>query len=208
MNRQAVKAEIQNVITEARSHMTPKQIRKQYAPGKAQQQALTDLGIIDLMPEGYGFSDAAAVIRAAREAVSGEVSAYGEGEGTASKLYTLLNEIDPEQPRPYPPTNKYFVMYRITAALQTILNNLPLEGGKTEQVAFDDLFIVIYRTIQSSPLPTLWKITIWNNTKRFDIDIQSDGVKTARWWSRSLWEDVDLFMRGIDAMVAHFAIIV
>lgn len=127
---------------------------------------------------------------------------FGEGEGTANKLYTLLNEVEPEAPQPYPPTNKYFEMYRITAALQAILDILPFEAEKTRQVEFDDLFIIIYRAPQQAPLPTLFKIVIWNKTERFDMDIQTDGGNAPRWWSRSMWQDIDLFMRGIDAVAA------
>lgn len=95
MNADAVKAEILNVIADAHTRMTGRQIRKQYAPGKAQIATLTELGILDYMPEGFGFSDADAVIRAASASASASaiMNAYGEGEEVpASALNKALNE--------------------------------------------------------------------------------------------------------------------
>lgn len=93
MNADAVKAEILNVIADAHTRMTGRQIRKQYAPGKAQIATLTELGILDYMPEGFGFSDADAVIRAASASASAIMNAYGEGEEVpASALNKALNE--------------------------------------------------------------------------------------------------------------------
>jgi hypothetical protein len=89
MNASKVRSEIEKVIAENRSHMHPKQVRKQYAPGKAQLAKLTELGILDYMPAGFGFSDADAVIRAATADFSAVMNAYGEGEEVPA---SALNE--------------------------------------------------------------------------------------------------------------------
>lgn len=97
MNREAVKNEIQNIISDLHKRIGGKAARKQYAVGKAQLVTLTELGIVDLMPEGFGHSDAKAVIEAAQD--SGKFGKYDAlsddaGQYPASKLYTLLNTVE------------------------------------------------------------------------------------------------------------------
>jgi hypothetical protein len=95
MNASKVRSEIEKVIAENRTNMTGKQVRKQFAPGKAQIAKLTELGILDLMPQGFGFSDADAVIRAATESKSAIMNAYGEGEEVpASALNQAVNQTE------------------------------------------------------------------------------------------------------------------
>lgn len=95
MNSEAVKTEIQNVITANTERIGYKAARKQYAAGKTQIATLTALGIIDLMPAKFGFSDADAVIAAAQD--NGKTVNDSFDSATkldASELYTLLNEVD------------------------------------------------------------------------------------------------------------------
>ena len=107
MNTQAVEAQIAQIIANKHSRMTGKQIRQQYPVGKAQSAKLTELGIIDLMPSGFGFSDADAVIAEATSGVSGHVTAYGEGEdGPASTLYTLLHSPEPTPELAFDPSGR------------------------------------------------------------------------------------------------------
>ncbi len=93
MNEQAVRAEIEKTISNLHRRIGPKAIRKQFAAGKAQKELLANLGIIDLMPAGFGHSDARAVIDEAYKSKSAAMNRYGEGEEIgASKLYTLLHQ--------------------------------------------------------------------------------------------------------------------
>jgi len=99
MNREAVQNEINSIIETAQKNIGGRNARKQYPASKAQIATLTELGIIELMPNApysrtIGSSDAKAVIAEAQD--SGKV--YGDGytvdasRSSASKLYTLLNE--------------------------------------------------------------------------------------------------------------------
>jgi len=99
MNREAVRTEINSIISDLHIRIGGRAARKQYAPAKHQIVKLTELGIIDLMPAKFGYTDAAAVIEAATDSgkTVGGFNAYGEGDVTntpASKLYTLLNEVE------------------------------------------------------------------------------------------------------------------
>ena len=58
-------AKVQNLINELIAEQQQKQVtRKQYPTSKAQIAKLTELGIIDLMPTKFGYTDAAVVIEA------------------------------------------------------------------------------------------------------------------------------------------------
>lgn len=94
MNSEKVQQEITNVLS------TVKQAtHKQYPPAKHQMTKLTELGILELMPTKFGYTDAATVIEAATNSgkmVEG-VTAYGEGDETrtsASALYLAINETE------------------------------------------------------------------------------------------------------------------
>lgn len=88
-----VKQEISNIISNVNSP------RRQYPVAKHQIVSLTELGIIDLMPANFGYTDAAAVIEAAQDAGGKQ---FGEGDtatsSNASKLFQLLNA--PEETTP------------------------------------------------------------------------------------------------------------
>lgn len=105
MNREAVKNEITNIIEAQQAKQVT---RKQYPVAKHQIATLTELGIIDLMPTKFGYTDAAVVIEAAKNngAMVGGFNASGEGDvvkASASTLYTLLNEVE-VTPEPTPST--------------------------------------------------------------------------------------------------------
>src|SRR5689334_20547438 len=110
MNEQTVRNEIQNVINQLHSEIGGRAARKQYQPGRAQIAKLTELGIIDLMPAGFGFADADAVITAATNARTAVMNAYGEGEEvSASALYQALHEAKPVPAPETPKTDEALV---------------------------------------------------------------------------------------------------
>lgn len=102
----AIKNEIARIIAELHEKIGGKAARKQYQVGKAQREQLTALGIVDLMPVGYGFSDAKAVLEAATDSPRevGGKTAEGEGDSyvtSGSALWNLLNpapEPEPQNP--------------------------------------------------------------------------------------------------------------
>lgn len=71
---------INQIIKENTEKIGYKAARKQYPAGKAQIVTLSELGIINLMPKGFGHSDAAAVIAEANRVKTAVFNAYGEGE--------------------------------------------------------------------------------------------------------------------------------
>lgn len=89
MNSQKVQELINKEIAELHSRIGGKAARKQYQPAKWQIAKLTELGILDLMPKGFGHSDADAVIKAATTKGTAVFNAYGEGEEIAA---TDLNQ--------------------------------------------------------------------------------------------------------------------
>jgi len=93
MNEQAVKTEIEKIVS------TNKNIRRQYPVARHQEKTLTELGIINLMPVGYGYTDAAKVIEAAQDAGKEFVNNFDDVTKTdASTLYALLNEPEADEP--------------------------------------------------------------------------------------------------------------
>lgn len=97
MNKQKVQELINQEIAELHARIGGKAARKQYAPAKWQIAKLTELGIIDLMPAGFGHSDADVVIKAATTEKTAIFNAYGEGETVlATDLYKAINEAEPE----------------------------------------------------------------------------------------------------------------
>jgi hypothetical protein len=95
MNTEKVQNLINEVIETNRARIGGKAARKQYAPAKHQIVTLTELGILDLMPKGFGHSDASVVIAEAQRGESSVMDANYEGTGIASSnLYDALNEIE------------------------------------------------------------------------------------------------------------------
>lgn len=103
MNTQAVQNEINSIIEANHSRIGGRAARNQYRIGKAQENTLRELGILDLVPNApyckyIGHSDAKAVIEAAQDA-GGKVyvSNYDDvSKSAASNLYTLLHAISVE----------------------------------------------------------------------------------------------------------------
>lgn len=90
-----ITTEVSKIVAELRSSL-PKGGRKQYPPAKHQITTLTELGLIEAMPRGFGYQDAAEVIRQATSGsrTDGAMNASGEGEEwsvEATALYKLLN---------------------------------------------------------------------------------------------------------------------
>lgn len=125
MNREKVQQIINRIIEENRTRIGAKAARKQYKPGKAQMEKLTALGIIDLMPAGYGFSDADAVINAANEKATAVFNAAGEGEAiAASDLYLALNEV--EEKVEYAKVTRNQIAYMLSSyiVMETLVENV------------------------------------------------------------------------------------
>ncbi len=99
MNTEKVQQEISNIISELHTRIGGKAARKQYPVAKHQMATLEELGILDLMPSGFGHSDAKAVIEAAQADEQVGFNSYGEGDVTSasSKLYDLLHEANEEE---------------------------------------------------------------------------------------------------------------
>jgi hypothetical protein len=96
MNAKKVQTEITNIIDSFRKE-APRAARKQYPVAKHQINTLTELGIIDLMPKNFGYTDAAMVIEAAQDSGSqiGGFLASGEGDvvsASASDLNMAIEE--------------------------------------------------------------------------------------------------------------------
>jgi hypothetical protein len=112
MNTEAVKQEITNILSEVKQPS-----RKQYPVAKHQIATLTELGLIELMPAGFGHTDARVVIEAATN--SGNKanvgwSDYGDASvsySNASKLYQLLNEKEAPAPEPANPEPAKIELY-------------------------------------------------------------------------------------------------
>lgn len=90
MNTETVKQEITNILS-----TVSQPSRKQYPVAKHQIATLTELGLIELMPVGFGYTDAATVISAAQDAGGKQI---GEGDtatsSEASVLFQLLNAVE------------------------------------------------------------------------------------------------------------------
>lgn len=115
----AIKNEIARIITELHEKIGGKAARKQYQVGKAQREQLQALGIIDLMPAGYGFSDAKAVLEAATDGPReiGGKTAEGEGDSyvtSGSALWKLLNPAP--EPEPQKPADGPVEIWQYTSA--------------------------------------------------------------------------------------------
>jgi hypothetical protein len=102
MNSEKVQTIITEIISEFHSRIGGKAARKQAPVAKHQIKTLTELGILELMPKGFGHGDARVVIEAAQDAGGKQIggfNAYGEGDVTtshASALYQAINEIEPQ----------------------------------------------------------------------------------------------------------------
>jgi hypothetical protein len=101
----AITAEIINVIDTNRAGL-PKGGRRQYAAAKWQSEKLTELGILHLMPQGFGHSDANAVIEAATTGKTTTIGWNGNGDAdefttSGTTLFKLLNPA-PVEPTPAP----------------------------------------------------------------------------------------------------------
>lgn len=101
----AITAEITNVINTNRANL-PKGGRRQYGAAKWQNEKLAELGILHLMPQGFGHSDANAVIEAATTGKTTTIGWNGNGDAdefttSGTTLFKLLNPA-PVQPEPTP----------------------------------------------------------------------------------------------------------
>lgn len=95
MNSEKVQTIINEIISDLHARIGGKAARKQYPVSKHQIETLTELGIIELMPKGFGHADAKAVIEEAQRSSTAVMNAYGEGEEIgSSKLYQALNEVE------------------------------------------------------------------------------------------------------------------
>ena len=90
---------VQTLINQLIAEQQERQVtRKQYPVSKAQIAKLTELGILNLMPAKFGYTDAAVVIEAATTAKSAIMNAFGEGEEVpANPLNVALTAIDTDE---------------------------------------------------------------------------------------------------------------
>lgn len=90
MNTETVKQEIAQLL-----NTVSQPSRKQYPVAKHQNASLTELGLFELMPVGFGYTDAATIISAAQDAGGKQI---GEGDmassSEASVLFQLLNAVE------------------------------------------------------------------------------------------------------------------
>lgn len=94
MNSEKVQTIINQIISDLHTRIGGKAARKQYPVAKHQITTLTELGIIEFMPKGFGHADAKAVIEEAQRSSTSVMNAYGEGETIgASALYQAINEV-------------------------------------------------------------------------------------------------------------------
>jgi hypothetical protein len=92
MNETKVRNQISQLIAEQQSKQVT---RKQYPVAKSQTAKLTELGILHLMPEHFGYTDAAVVIEAATSGKTAVFNAMGEGEEIpAAPLFTVIRETE------------------------------------------------------------------------------------------------------------------
>jgi hypothetical protein len=92
MNETKVRELINKEISELHNRIGGKSVRHQYAPAKHQIAKLTELGLLHLMPKGFGHSDAKVVIEEATSGKQTFITAYGEGEeAPASPMYVAIN---------------------------------------------------------------------------------------------------------------------
>lgn len=94
MNETKIREQINQLIADQQKLQVT---RKQYPVAKNQIAKLTELGILHLMPEKFGYTDAAVVIEAAISGKQTFATAYGEGEeAPASPLFVAINEATDE----------------------------------------------------------------------------------------------------------------
>lgn len=99
MNKAKAQQAIETLISNFHKRIGGKAVRRQYEPARHQIATLTDLGLIDLMPTGFGHGDAKVVIEAAT-ATTGGFNAYGEGETWSNALQDAMNETDEDEDKP------------------------------------------------------------------------------------------------------------
>lgn len=114
----------QTIINQLIADQQKRQVtRKQYPVAKHQITKLTELGIIDLMPAKFGYTDAAVVIEAATNGKTAVMNAYGEGEEIgASDLYLALHE--EENPAVMDKTTDSIVGEQIVADFDAMLEDV------------------------------------------------------------------------------------
>lgn len=100
MEIEKIRSEVVRICNENQKAL---RYKRQYPIAKHQEQALTELGLLEYMIPAYrgqlGYSDAEAVIRAARDAGEyvGGINSHGEGDvikAEPSRLWSLLNSPD------------------------------------------------------------------------------------------------------------------
>jgi hypothetical protein len=95
MNESKVQKLINQEIAEQQKRQAT---RKQYPVAKSQLAKLEELGILNLMPTKFGYTDAAVVIAAATTGKTAIFNAMGEGEEIpAQPLFTAVNEDTDEE---------------------------------------------------------------------------------------------------------------
>lgn len=200
MDGEAVKAEIQNVINELHERIGRKAARKQYPIAKWQIAKLTELGILDLMPIGFGHSDAGAVITAATSGATAVFNAYGEGEDIpASALHSAIHAADSES-EPAPATTEKPAEPEIAPEPAPAASVTP-DAATEKQVAYlNDLLFTIRtyfdnRDHQESDR-RLWQHAItFVNFIRLPDDLSKEEAGLLISWLKAYSHPVDFMMQ-------------
>lgn len=152
MNEQ-IQTEINNILSNVRQPS-----RKQYPPAKHQIKSLTELGLIDYMKSGFGYTDAAAVIEAAQDAPGAVLDANFEGsEVGGSKLWKLLNaKPEPTSDEPKPKFQKD-QMVRVTETGQQVKIQGRMKGrwittgGSFDEAELEEIAVMNEEIVKSVP---------------------------------------------------------
>lgn len=163
MNSTKAQEEINNLI-EATARKSKH--ARQYPPAKHQIKALEELGILDMMPAGFGYTDAAVVIEAANRSAS-EIYHHDESETiSASALYEALNEEAVDAPE----TGTYRqIMADVYLTSHAVLPTGDMPEGDRERGR--ELSAAGYVVITSS--------STWDECReRIESALKADGMET------------------------------
>lgn len=179
MNSNQVKQEITNIIEQLHNRIGGKAARKQYTVAKWQIATLTELGIIDLMPAGFGHSDANAVIEAAKDGGKW----VGEGDQVTatepSELNKLLNEVVVEPAKPEIENNH---TYKVESSFL-------LEGEAIIGYAGDTFTVLDKSHVRpAAPYKAAFEVVL------FEVNVYPTNFKINRWVSQELF--VNWLIRG------------
>lgn len=163
MDRIKVQQKIQKIISDLHSEIGAKASRKQYPAARWQIERLQALDILDLMPCGFGHSDATAVLKEAEASPSAVFNAEGEGEDIpASTLHQAIHA--PATPVPDDPgmmTEKQRIYLRdLLYNIQTCYDNHPRHEELRVQARYALTFVAFIHFHDLSRQDASWLINL------------------------------------------------